>query len=675
MKSLLANMKFRTKIRLTAFLLLVPLVFLAVQFYWKSAEDVHAARLERHGLRYLAPIQTAVYHLQRRRGFVATQGAGGIDNSASIRTESDAVRKAVTDFDSSHAELRDPLGIEGEWTDMKAKLTYLADLPVTGDRNKQVELHNSTVLALFAFESVITERSALDLDPEAGTYYLIELATRTSGALSEALGQVRYRGTVMLQGGARTIENLAALEAQHGIIQFRTAQVEQARWRVAKHLPDRKADLDRLFEAQSKAAEKFEEYHGQLISGKNAGQAAAQRYSAVTTEYIDILVQLAAKINIIIGENLTSRMRLAIFKQWSILILTLAGLVLSGLAGWLIMRQISVSLENAMSVSDSLATGNLDQKIESETQDEIGAFMRSLQIMAERLKGVLQQVHDSSTEISLAASQVASTAEMLNNGAMDQAAHVEETGAALGEMVGLIQSNAKSAIETDKAASGALNVTQIGAENIREAVNSMKEISERIQIVQEIASQTNLLALNATIEAARAGEHGRGFAVVATEVGKLAETSGQAAKQIQQLIRESSAISETAASSMAMITASMQETAQRVLSIRQASEEQSQAAKQISESMGRLNQTTEQTASAAEELAATAEEMSSQTAALLENLKFFRFESTSGRVTSSYSAANTIRQMAQKSGVTPRQNVGSAGTEPLVINPGSYEKF
>ncbi|HNM99471.1 MAG TPA: hypothetical protein PKG67_03415, partial [Turneriella sp.] len=60
---------------------------------------------------------------------------------------------------------------------------------------------------------------------------------------------------------------------------------------------------------------------------------------------------------------------------------------------------------------------------------------------------------------------------------------------------------------------------------------------------------------------------------------------------------------------------------------------------------------------------------------LLENLKFFRFESTSGRVTSSYSAANTIRQMAQKSGVTPRQNVGSAGTEPLVINPGSYEKF
>jgi methyl-accepting chemotaxis protein len=218
-------------------------------------------------------------------------------------------------------------------------------------------------------------------------------------------------------------------------------------------------------------------------------------------------------------------------------------------------------------------------------------------------------------------------------------------------------------------------VTQTGAENIRAAVKAMKEIAERVQIVQEIASQTNLLALNATIEAARAGEHGRGFAVVATEVGKLAETSGQAAKQIQALIKDSANISENAAASMALITKSMQETAKRVQSIRQASEEQNQAAKQISESMARLNQTTEQTASAAEELAATAEEMSSQTAALLENLKFFRFASTAGAITSSYSAANTIRQMAQKSGVAARPAAATGGSEPLVINSGSYEKF
>ncbi len=675
MKSLLAKMKFRTKIRLTAFLLLVPLVFLAMQYYWKSSEDVHTARMESYGLRYLGPIQTAVYHLQRRRAFVATQGAGGIDNAASIRTESEALRKAVAEIDSVHAELHDPLGLEGEWTDLKAKLTYIADLQATGNREQLIELHNSTVQALFVFESVITERSTLDLDSDAGTHYLIELGTRIAGPLSEALGQARYRAMAMLQGGARTIENMAALEAQHGIIQYRFQQFEQARWRVAKHLPEKKGEFERLFESISKATEKFEVTHSQLIAGKNTGQAAAQQYFSAVTEYIDTLAQLAARINQIIQENLVARKRMALFKQWSILILTLAGLALSGFVGWLIMRQISVSLENAMLVSDGLATGNLDQKIEAESQDEIGAFMRSMQIMAERLRGVLQQVHDSATEISLAAGQVASTAEMLNNGAMDQAAHVEETGAALGEMVSLIQSNAKNAIETDQTATNAVKNTQIGAENVLRAVESMKEISERIQIVQEIASQTNLLALNATIEAARAGEHGRGFAVVATEVGKLAETSGQAAKQIQALLKQSSAISESAASSLTLITDSMQETARKVVAIREASEEQSQAAKQISESMGRLNQTTEQTASAAEELAATAEEMSSQTAALLENLKFFRFDSSAGNLRGKYSAAGTIRQMALKSAAPAKSVASAAGVEPQVTNSGSYEKF
>lgn len=310
-------------------------------------------------------------------------------------------------------------------------------------------------------------------------------------------------------------------------------------------------------------------------------------------------------------------------------------------------RRFMRPIKRVAETIEKLAAGSLDCAMEINGGDEIASIMVSLNNMITHLKSVLMQVHRSASDICLAATQISSTAEMLNTGAMSQAAHVEETTAALREVANLTEKNAIGAANTDHAASESVLITENGARKIEAAVETMRQISQRVEIVQELASQTNLLALNATIEAARAGEHGRGFAVVAAEVGKLADLSGRAAKEIKILIKESSAVSEEAAASLGKIIACMQLTAQNVSAIKESSAEQNNSVQQISQGMRRLSQTTEQTASAAEELAATADQMNSQTSALLEELRFFKIAEKTETNSSDYVPITVTKNFIQ----------------------------
>jgi methyl-accepting chemotaxis protein len=97
-----------------------------------------------------------------------------------------------------------------------------------------------------------------------------------------------------------------------------------------------------------------------------------------------------------------------------------------------------------------------------------------------------------------------------------------------------------SAVETiedgHKSTNGILDNT---TREIKEMVTVIKEISQKTEVINDIVFQTKLLSFNASVEAARAGEHGKGFAVVAEEVGNLAAMSGNAAKEINELLSSS----------------------------------------------------------------------------------------------------------------------------------------
>jgi len=684
MKSLLGVRKVSHKISLAAVLLFIPLVYLGIQFYSKTAEDIITTKLELSGIAHIRPLQKMLGNLMLRRGYVAAHSRQN-NLSKEIQEQTEAVNKNLADLEEASLRNLNVINLGLEYSDFVKRIKALMGMLPSSEQAIHLEKHYDAINALLQLQKSIAEKSALDLEPDPGTYYLMELSLKTIIPISEIIGQLRYLANTVLSNGIRERGIVNKIEERFGVVRFRHAEISADFARIRTYLPEKTEIFRSLFSTQDKLWDAFSGIHRRYFEQNIPGTTVAdgRLYADAARAYKESLLSTAQVAVDVMKEKLENRATSLQVKQWSTILLALILTLFSGFVGWYVMRQISRSLEQAISVSESLAAGNLEATITVKTNDEIGAFLQSLQIMSERLRGVLRQVHQSASEISLAAQQVASTAELLNNGAMDQAAHVEETGAALGEMANLIQSNARNAVETDNTASAAVKNTQIGADNVMRAVESMKVISDRIHIVQEIASQTNLLALNATIEAARAGEHGRGFAVVATEVGKLADTSGQAAKQIQVLLKESSAISESAASSLSLITTSMQDTAHKVVAIRQASEEQDHAAKQISESMSRLNQTTEQTASAAEELAATAEEMSSQTSTLLENLKFFRFGGEHEEFSKHYSAANAVKAMAaaQAGGRDTLQKRGrqsprsKSTTEEFIVSSGEYEKF
>lgn len=309
--------------------------------------------------------------------------------------------------------------------------------------------------------------------------------------------------------------------------------------------------------------------------------------------------------------------------------LTAAAIVLASLIALIItrglLRQLGGEPDYAADIARRVAQGDLTAAIVTKDKDD-SSLLFAMRTMVEKLSQIIGEVRGSADSLSSAAEQVSATSQSLSQSASEQAAGVEETTASVEQMSASINQNTENAKVTDGMAQKAAKDAREGGDAVKETVDAMKRIAEKIGIIDDIAYQTNLLALNAAIEAARAGEHGKGFAVVAAEVRKLAERSQVAAQEIGELAGSSVRLAEKAGSLLDEIVPSIRKTAELVQEITAASEEQAQGAGQINTAMTQLNSATQQNASASEELAATAEEMGGQAEQLQQLMAWFRVE-------------------------------------------------
>ncbi len=288
-----------------------------------------------------------------------------------------------------------------------------------------------------------------------------------------------------------------------------------------------------------------------------------------------------------------------------------------------------------------LAAGDLSFQLNDAFAPDFEALRHDLNAAVKQLGNTLAAVTQSAGSIDDGTREISQSSDDLSRRTEQQAASLEQTAAALDEITVNVSNSSKRADEARTVAVQAnASAAQSGAvvanavEAMRRIEESANQISSIIGVIDEIAFQTNLLALNAGVEAARAGDAGKGFAVVAQEVRELAQRSARAAKEIKELIRNSSVEVEGGVKLVRETGDALKTIETHVVTINQhmdaiatSAREQSVGLAEVNTAVNQMDQVTQQNAAMVEETNAASATLANEASRLRELIAQFQLDS------------------------------------------------
>lgn len=321
--------------------------------------------------------------------------------------------------------------------------------------------------------------------------------------------------------------------------------------------------------------------------------------------------------------NWTARIE---FEAWTSLFSVPMTTLILTVSVYVASRMLRDPLKAMMEDLKKISEGDIDIKITdlySNRNDEIGSLAGSINSISLNLNRILGGIKKNSQDLMFVSEDLSHIMGQMTHNTSTQASSIEEISATMEEIASIVSMNTNNSQKTNISTIKTIDAIKEGSRSTEESILAMREVTDKVQVINEIAFQTNILALNAAVEASHAGEAGKGFAVVANEVKKLAERSNGAAQEIENVTNKVFRISEAAGNKFSDIITDANETSVLIKEIASASLDQNANIQQINDSIQVLNKMIQNNTSEAEKINSKASFLSESARRLNEEVSVF----------------------------------------------------